>query len=122
MLLVLCSFLHSEQKLLPVVLMLVRFDCYAGELIAQPRQRWTPEQQLELLDTHPIFTGKCPHCGYEFQRDYTARIHWDCPECGWADDTVSCDRLTDILHLSVENRTSEKDARVSYTIFSGFSF
>jgi predicted RNA-binding Zn-ribbon protein involved in translation (DUF1610 family) len=61
---------------------------YNGELILQPRQRWTPEQQLELLDTHPIFTGRCPQCGYEFQRDYTARVHWDCPECGWMDETV----------------------------------
>ena len=61
---------------------------YNGELVIQPRQRWTREQQLELLDTHPIFTGKCPQCGYEFQRDYTARVHWDCPECGWMDETV----------------------------------
>ncbi len=61
---------------------------YNGELVLQPRQRWTPEQQLELLDTHPIFTGKCPECGYEFQRDYTARVHWDCPQCGWMDETV----------------------------------
>ncbi len=61
---------------------------YNGELILQSRQRWTREQQLEILDTHPIFTGKCPECGYEFQRDYTARVHWDCPQCGWLDDTV----------------------------------
>ncbi len=61
---------------------------YNGELVIQPRQRWTPQQQLELLDTHPIFTGKCPRCGYEYERDYTARVHWDCPECGWMDDTV----------------------------------
>ncbi|MBX9253565.1 hypothetical protein H1Q63_06260 [Desmonostoc muscorum CCALA 125] len=52
---------------------------YNGELIVQPRQRWTPEEQLELLDTHPMFTGKCPQCGYEFDRDYTSRVHWDCP-------------------------------------------
>ena len=31
---------------------------YNGELILQPRQRWTPEQQLELLDTQPLFTGR----------------------------------------------------------------
>ncbi|MCG6135134.1 MAG: hypothetical protein MET45_10785 [Nostoc sp. LLA-1] len=61
---------------------------YNGELILQPQQRWTPEEQLELLDAHPMFTGKCPQCGYEFERDYTARVHWDCPECGWMDDTV----------------------------------
>ncbi len=60
---------------------------YLGELIVQPRQRWTREQQLELLDTHPMFTGRCPQCGSEFDRDYMARVHWDCP-CGWMDDAV----------------------------------
>lgn len=61
---------------------------YAGELIVQPRQHLTPEEQLWLLDNHPLFTGKCPQCGYQFDRDYTARVHWDCPECSWMDDTV----------------------------------
>lgn len=63
---------------------------YNGELILQPQQRLTQQQQLELLDTHPMFTGKCPQCGYEFDRDWSARVHWDCPnsECGWMDDTV----------------------------------
>ncbi len=61
---------------------------YNGELILQPQQRRTQQQQLELLDTHPMFTGKCPQCGYEFDRDYTARVHWDCFECGFLDDSV----------------------------------
>ncbi|MEH1962283.1 MAG: hypothetical protein V7L05_20895 [Nostoc sp.] len=61
---------------------------YDGELILQPQQRRTQQQQLELLDTHPMFTGKCPQCGASFDHDYTARVHWDCPECGWMDDTV----------------------------------
>lgn len=61
---------------------------YAGELIVQPRQHLTPEEQLWLLDNHPLFTGVCPECGYRFDRDYTVRVHWDCPECGWMDDTV----------------------------------
>ena len=61
---------------------------YNGEEIIQPRQLWTQQQQLELLDTHPLFTGKCPECGYTFERDYTARVHWNCPDCGWMDDTV----------------------------------
>jgi predicted RNA-binding Zn-ribbon protein involved in translation (DUF1610 family) len=61
---------------------------YNGELILQPPQRWTREEQLELIDTHPMFTGFCPQCGFTFERDYTARVHWDCPECGWMDDTV----------------------------------
>ena len=48
--------------------------------------RLTPEQRLEILETHPLFTGKCPQCGHEFA-DYPL-IHWDCPACGWIDDSV----------------------------------
>jgi hypothetical protein len=33
---------------------------YNGELIVQPQQRWTREQRLELIDWHPMFTGKSP--------------------------------------------------------------
>jgi len=60
---------------------------YNGELILQPQQRWTPEEQMELLDWHPMFTGKCPQCGTKFDRNHRARVHWNCP-CGWIDDTV----------------------------------
>lgn len=74
---------HHEEQWEPV-----GASYYNGELIVQPRQRWTREQQLELLDTHPMFTGICPQCGAFFNRDYTARVHWDCPECGWMDDAV----------------------------------
>ncbi len=61
---------------------------YNGELILQPRQHWTREEQLELLDTHPLFTGKCLKCGYQFSPDNPPEVHWDCPKCGWVDDTV----------------------------------
>lgn len=31
------------------------FACYYnGELILQPQQRWTREEQIDLLDTHPM--------------------------------------------------------------------
>jgi hypothetical protein len=46
---------------------------YNGELILQPRQRWTPEQQLELLDTHPLFTGRCPQCEMTYPQYETPR-------------------------------------------------
>ena len=61
---------------------------YNGELILQPHQRWTREEQLKLIDGHPLFTGKCPRCDYQFPRDNPPEVHWDCPECGWVDDTV----------------------------------
>ncbi|HLP87672.1 MAG TPA: hypothetical protein VK184_03565 [Nostocaceae cyanobacterium] len=60
---------------------------YNGELILQPDRLLTTEQQLELLDTHPIFTGVCPKCNYFFTPDST-RIHWDCPDCSWMDDSI----------------------------------
>ena len=61
---------------------------YNGELILQPQQRWTPEQQLELLDTHPLFTGRCPQCEMTYPQYETPPVHWDCSECGWMDDAV----------------------------------
>ena len=61
---------------------------YNGELILQPPQRFTTKEKLELLDTHPLFTGVCPECRYRFPKDNPRLVHWDCPECGWVDDTV----------------------------------
>jgi len=60
---------------------------YNGELILQPQQHWTPEEQLELLDYHPLFTGCCPQCERLFPRSEKPPVHWDCP-CGWVDDSV----------------------------------
>ncbi len=61
---------------------------YNGELILQSRQRWTQQEQLQLLDVHPLFTGRCPECEARIERDYSARVHFDCIECGWMDDSV----------------------------------
>jgi hypothetical protein len=44
--------------------------------------------QLDLTSWHPMHTGKCPRCGCDYERDYTARVHYDCPDCGWMDDSV----------------------------------
>jgi hypothetical protein len=61
---------------------------YNGELIVQPRQRWTREEQLWLLDNHPMFTGTCPQCGYRWAIGNYPMSQWECPECnargdGW---------------------------------------
>ncbi|MEP0858855.1 hypothetical protein [Trichocoleus sp. DQ-U1] len=61
---------------------------YNGELILQPKQRWTPEEQLEMLDYHPMFTGRCPQCEMPFDMKKTPPVHWDCPHCRWVDDSV----------------------------------
>lgn len=68
---------------------------YNGELIIQTRRRYSsgvatrsPEEQLWLLDHHPMFTGACPQCGYEWERGNYPMSQWECPEChargdGW---------------------------------------
>ena len=61
---------------------------YDGDLIPIEHQRLTREEQLELLDSHPLFTGVCPECGYQFPKENPPAVHWDCPACGWVDDSV----------------------------------
>jgi hypothetical protein len=61
---------------------------YNGELLENRRSQLTTEQKLEILDAHPFFTGQCPNCGHEFDRANLPMIHWDCPSCGWVDDSV----------------------------------
>lgn len=48
---------------------------YNRELILQPKPSWTSEQQLELLNKHPMFTGRCPAYSAEFEGDYRALVH-----------------------------------------------
>jgi hypothetical protein len=55
------------------------YSWYDGNLIRNRPSRYTPEEQLEILDTHPFFTGVCPACGYEFGRNNPPAIDWDCP-------------------------------------------
>ena len=64
------------------------YSYYAGQLIKNPTRRLTPQQQLNIIDTHPFFTGRCPECGYEFPKDNPPAVHWDCPACGFIDDAI----------------------------------
>jgi hypothetical protein len=61
---------------------------YNGEEIRQPQQRLTLEEQWKVLETHPFFTGVCPNCEYRFPSHVPELIHFDCPKCGWMDDSV----------------------------------
>ena len=64
------------------------YSWYGDELIANRPSRYTSEEQLEMLDNHPMFTGFCPRCGHEFDQRNPPAVHWDCPRCGWMDDSV----------------------------------
>jgi hypothetical protein len=64
------------------------YSWYNGELIRIESPRFTQEEQLEILDSHPLFTGVCPQCGDRFDRTVPPLVHWDCSGCGWVDDSV----------------------------------
>lgn len=42
----------------------------------------TKGQQYQILMTHPMFTGLCPQCRYEYP-EYSDRSCWNCPVCEW---------------------------------------
>ncbi len=69
-------------------LVLERCSYYNGEEIPPLPQRLTREEQWEILNTHPLFTGHCPNCGYQFPCHVPELVHFDCPRCGWIDDSV----------------------------------
>ncbi|MGG6267541.1 hypothetical protein [Leptolyngbya sp. AN10] len=58
---------------------------YAGEEVIQPVQRWTDAEKLTLLDSHPMFTGRCPNC--ETPIPFGERSLPKCRHCGWSDDS-----------------------------------
>jgi len=61
-----------------------------GKAIVNPKSKigMTTQEQLDLLESHPLFTGCCPQCRWEFDRSNLPAVHWDCPDCGWKDDSV----------------------------------
>ena len=64
------------------------YSWYGNELIPNKPSRYTTEQQIKMLDTHPFFTGVCPNCKHQFDQTNHQIVHFDCPSCGWLDDSV----------------------------------
>ena len=67
---------------------LLGYTFYGDELVPLRPSRYTSEEQLEILDNHPFFTGVCPECGYRFDKNNPPEVHYDCPVCGFIDDSV----------------------------------
>lgn len=61
---------------------------YAGEPVPAPSSTLKIQEQLDLLDSHPLFTGCCPECRRHFDRSNPPVVHWDCHRCGWKDNSV----------------------------------
>lgn len=54
----------------------------------------TPAEQLQVIVTHPFFTGKCPECGYQFPLAHSTSVDCHCPECGWVDNSDTSQKPT----------------------------
>ena len=72
---------------MPLIIDCKGYTYYDGQLIPNRPSRYTAEEQLEILDTHPFFTGVCPQCGHKFDRSNPTTV-WNCPNCDWIDDSV----------------------------------
>ncbi|MBW4552137.1 MAG: hypothetical protein KME35_13670 [Aphanocapsa sp. GSE-SYN-MK-11-07L] len=57
--------------------------------ITQVLARLSRPEQLRVLNTHPLFTGKCPCCGTSVPLSKFPPISWDCHQCGWLDEQAS---------------------------------
>lgn len=47
--------------------------------------RLSPAEQLQVIMTHPFFTGQCPKCRQDFRCPSFPPSSWDCAHCGWVD-------------------------------------
>lgn len=45
---------------------LLCYSWYGDELIGNRSPRYTQQEQINILNTHPFFTGLCLKCGYKF--------------------------------------------------------
>lgn len=63
------------------------YSWYGDQLISNRTSRYSQSEQMEILDNHPFFTGVCPQCRHRFNRENQI-VHFDCPECGWMDNSV----------------------------------
>ena len=60
---------------------------YNSELVLQPTHYLTTAERLEILETHPFFTGVCPECGETIWGK--GLVHYDCEHCGFKDDLIN---------------------------------
>lgn len=42
-----------------------------------------PEQRLEVLNKHPLFTGRCFNCKKPVSPEDALESDWQCPKCAW---------------------------------------
>jgi hypothetical protein len=51
--------------------------------------RLSRSEQLQVMQTHPLFTGKCPCCGTSISTTVQSTHQLNCHSCGWVDDVTA---------------------------------
>lgn len=74
---------HNEELWAPL-----GYSWYGDDLIENRPSRYTSQKQLEILDTHPFFTGTCPNCGHKFETSPPPHTPWHCSRCDWMNESV----------------------------------
>jgi hypothetical protein len=60
-------------------------DVDGEQVLAQASLLEACDRNIEIM-IHPSLSGRCPDCGFEFDRRQPP-LHWDCDICGWMDDS-----------------------------------
>lgn len=56
---------------------------YDGKSVPSPLVSQTLKQQLDTLDWHPLFTGRCPKCEMAWLQTEHPKDCCGCKYCGW---------------------------------------
>jgi rubrerythrin len=55
-------------------------DLYYGNyLVRKVENKPSKKRQLWILNNHPVFTGVCSNCGFQYEKNTN---NWTCPQCG----------------------------------------
>ncbi|MCM1985143.1 hypothetical protein [Lyngbya confervoides] len=57
------------------------------EVHASALSRLSLLEQLEQIESHPMFSGHCPQCGHKL--GHGPRLTWNCDRCGWEDSLTA---------------------------------
>ncbi len=93
---------------------------YQSHPLTEVLSRLNPAEQLQVIVTHPFFTGKCPQCGYQFPLVHSTSAHCNCPECEWVDDLGNPPKVSAASNSPIINHTTDDFKRLgSYLVEAG---
>lgn len=92
---------------------------YKHDTLTQVLSRLTRAEQLQVIITHPFFTGQCPQCQHKFAGIDLDLIDWHCVWCGWVDTLGDSLELTQLTQNDSFAHQAEVKRLGSYLIEAG---